>query len=76
VLLALLFSPAPLSTKEIAASVQATKAATCRALAGLAIQGLVVKVSRGLYGVKSDLAHFGRWNVQDIQHPQSQREMQ
>jgi hypothetical protein len=76
VLLALLFSPAPLSTKEIAASVQATKAATCRALTGLAIQGLVVKVSRGLYGVKSDLAHYGRWNVQGIQHPQSQRETQ
>ena len=76
VLLALLFSPTPLATKEIAALAKATSAATCRALTGLAIQGLVVKVSRGLYGVKSDLAHYGRWTSPSIQHPQSQHETQ
>jgi hypothetical protein len=74
ILLALLFSPSPLCVKEIAALAGCTTSAACRALTGLAIQGLVVKVSRGLYNVKSDLAHFGSWNVQSIRHPQGQRE--
>jgi hypothetical protein len=71
VLLVLLFSPMPLATKEIAALVGSTTNAACRALSSLTTQGLVVKVSHGLYYVKSDLAHFGKWNVRSIQHPQN-----
>jgi len=76
VLLVLLFSQTALTTKEIAALVKATSAATCRALTGLAVQGLVVKVSRGVYQVNPDLAYYGRWTSQNTQHPQSQHETQ
>jgi hypothetical protein len=71
VLLALLWAPTELETKEIAALVGSTTNAACRALSSLTTRGLVVKVSHGRYYVKSDLAHFGKWNVRSIQHPQN-----
>jgi hypothetical protein len=75
VLLALLFSPTSLTTKEIAALTACTASAACRALASLTTRGLVTKVSRGQYQVNSSLAHFGRWHVQGKPHPQNPREM-
>jgi hypothetical protein len=76
VLLALLWAPTGLGTKEIAALVGCTTSAACRALASLCAQGLVSKVSRGLYEVNSSLAHFGKWLSPSRRHPQSQREKQ
>jgi len=70
-LLALLFSPVPKTTKEIAALVGSTTNAACRALSSLTTRGLVVKVSHGLYYVKSDLAHYGKWRAQNTQRPQN-----
>jgi len=70
VLLALLFSPMPLATKEIAALVGSTTNAACRALAALIARSLVTRVARGQYRVNSSLAHFGRWSVPHTQHPQ------
>jgi hypothetical protein len=75
VLLALLWAPTELETKEIAALVGCTTSAACRALASLTTRGLVTKVSRGQYQVNSSLAHFGRWHVQGKPHPQNPREM-
>jgi len=71
VLLALLFSPMPLATKEIAALVGSTTNAACRALAALVTRSLVTRVARGQYRVNSSLAHFGRWSAPHTQHPQS-----